>query len=335
MLPPRWVRRLVLAPGVVALCGLMLATVPVWVLGGLVLSPLVPGRWRLLRVGWIALLHLMLEAGLLVVLFGLWVASGFGYALRSPRFQRAHYALLRFYLGVMFGEAERVLRVRVTVEGPGPEVYRDRPLLVFCRHAGPGDSFLLTDALVNRYEREPRIVLKDTLQWDPLVDVALNRLPSTFVGSGGRRRGDLEAEIGALARDLDGDDAFVIFPEGGNFTDLRRARSIERLREKGLLAEAEMAERLRHVLAPRPGGVVAALANARGADVVWVAHTGTDTLHSVADVWRALPMDRTVLMRWWRVPHDEVPTGRDEQVAWLYEWWARIDAWIAENRDRA
>jgi hypothetical protein len=130
---------------------------------------------------------------------------------------------------------------------------------------------------------------------------------------------------------LDDNDAFVIFPEGGNFTERRRARAIARLREKGLLDEAEKAERMRHVLAPRPGGVVAALGAGSRADVVWVAHSGLEHLVSAGDLWRALPMDTPITMRWWQVPHDEVPTDRDEQVDWLYDWWARIDEWIGEQ----
>ena len=43
----------------------------------------------------------------------------------------------------------------------------------------------------------------------------------------------MEAEIADLASNLDENDAFVIFPEGGNFTPHRRARAIERLRSSG------------------------------------------------------------------------------------------------------
>ena len=56
------------------------------------------------------------------------------------------------------------------------------------RHAGPGDSFILIHALVNWFDREPRIVLKATLQWDPAVDVLLNRLPNRFIAPGPRAR---------------------------------------------------------------------------------------------------------------------------------------------------
>ena len=186
--------------------------------------------------------------------------------------------------------------------------------------------------LVNGYEREPRIVLKDTLQWDPAIDVLLNRLPNRFIRPG---TDGLEEQIGVLARGLDDDDAFVIFPEGGNFTERRRARAIARLQERGLLDDAEKAARMRNVLAPHPGGVLAALENAEGADVVWVAHSGLEHLISVADIWRELPMDSVLKMRWWQVDSADVPAGRQERIDWLYEWWAKIDGWIGEQRAAA
>ena len=116
-----------------------------------------------------------------VALLALWIASGFGWQIRSPRFQRAHYVLVQWFLQVLFWECRRVLHVRVAVEGPPPPSYDGRPLLILSRHAGPGDSFLVVHALLNWYAREPRIVLKDTLQWDPAIDVVLNRLPNRFI----------------------------------------------------------------------------------------------------------------------------------------------------------
>jgi 1-acyl-sn-glycerol-3-phosphate acyltransferase len=334
VLPPRVVRRLVLAPALVALTVLVVTTLPVWLLVAAAVSPLLPfTRWRPLRVLWLVVLHLVLESVALVVLLALWVASGFGHRIRTPRFERWHYDLVQLYLRVVNREARRVLHVRVDVEGPDPDAYAGRPLVVLSRHAGPGDSFLLVHALVNWYAREPRLVLKDTMQWDPAIDVMLNRLPNRFITPDpGRTATIVEGQIRDLARNLDGDDAFVIFPEGGNFTEHRRARAIERLRRKGLVSEAERAQQMRHVLAPRPGGVVAALSAAPDADVVWVAHTGTDHLYSVADVWRELPMDTAIRMRWWQVPSDEVPRDRDAQVDWLYAWWAHIDEWVGRNR---
>ena len=336
MLPPAWLRRLVLGPALIALTVVAVTGLPVLLLVGVALSTVLPGRWRPLRLIWMALLYLLLETVALVVLLGLWVASGFGWRIRSPRFQRAHYVLVEWFLQILFWECRRVLHVRVAVEGPPPRSYDGRPLLILSRHAGPGDSFLVVHALVNWYGREPRIVLKDTLQWDPAIDVVLNRLPNRFI----RPRPGAAAEqvtrlVGSLSADLDDNDAFVIFPEGGNFTEHRRKRAIERLRRKGHIDEAEKAERLRHVMAPRPGGVLEALTTAHGADVVFVAHTGVEHMTTVLDVWRELPMDREIQMRWWIVPAAEVPAGEEERIDWLFDWWARIDDWVGERQAEA
>jgi len=325
-------RRVVLAPAVVVFTVLILTTVPVWLIVAAILSPIVPGRLRPLRLLWLAMLHLILESIMLVELFGLWIASGFGYFIRRPWFERVHYDIAQTYLIIFFREARRVLGLRIVTQGPAPEAYPDKPLLVVCRHAGPGDSFTLMYALLHWYGREPRVVLKDTLAWDPAIDVILNRVPSRFISPNPKAGDDLELKVGDLARNLDDNDAFVIFPEGGNFTPERRQRAIDRLRRLGLESMAHRAEKMQNVLAPRPGGLLAALDAAPDADIVLVAHTGLDHLLTVADVWRELPMDKQLIMRWWRVPRSEIPDGRDDRIDWLFSRWEEIDRWIAEHR---
>jgi len=329
-----WFRRLVLAPATVALTVFLVTTIPLWLLAAAFLSPVVTGRLRPLRLLWVALLHLVLESLMLVELFGLWIASGFGWRIRSPFFERVHYDIVEAYLKVMFREAKRVLALTIEEDGPTPDAFPGEPLLVCCRHAGPGDSFILIHALMNKYLREPRVVLKDTLAWDPAIDVILNRLPSRFISpKPGDAGDDVEREIAELATDLDENDAFVIFPEGGNFTPRRRLRAIDSLRRRGLTSMAARAERLQNVLAPKPGGVLAALEAAPPeADILMVAHTGLDHMLTVADVWRELPMDKTITVRWWRVDREEIPDGRDAQIDWLFSWWEHIDGWIAERR---
>jgi 1-acyl-sn-glycerol-3-phosphate acyltransferase len=336
-LPPAWIRRVILAPLAIVLAVVLVTTLPVWLLLAAAASPLVPGRLRPLRVIWLGTVYVVCDALLLVVLFGLWVASGFGWKVRSPAFQRAHYVLTAWLLRVLFWQARWTLRLRLDIAGSDPDTaLPGRPEIVVCRHAGPGDSFVLVHALVNWFDREPRIVLKDQLQWDPAVDVLLNRLPSRFITPHHKGAGSVgEDHVGALAVGLDENDAFVIFPEGGNFTPRRRVRAIERLRSRGLHGMAERAERMRNVLAPRPGGLLAALEAAPDAGVIFVAHTGLDRMLTVGDIWRELPMDKVITMRFWSVPPEEVPTGRDERIEWLYDWWARIDGWVEENRPAA
>jgi hypothetical protein len=53
---------------------------------------------------------------------------------------------------------------------------------------------------------------------------------------------------------------------------------------------------------------------------------------TVGDVWRELPMDKVITMRWWQVPREEIPAQRSDRIEWLFGWWERIDAWIAQNR---
>ena len=171
-------------------------------------------------------------------------------------------------------------------------------------------------------------MLKDLLQLDPLLDVYLNRLPNAFLTAGAD---DSAARVADLARGMGDEDALLLFPEGGNFSEGRRRRAIDRLRMKGMLPQAEAAEEMRHVLPPRPGGVAAALAAAPHADVVLVAHTGLEHLSTAADLWDGLPMDATVRLRWEFVPAAEVPRDRVELERWLYARWSDIDGWIARG----
>jgi 1-acyl-sn-glycerol-3-phosphate acyltransferase len=328
----RLLRRGLVAPAVVVLTGMIWVLLPLWVIGAAALSPILPGRWRALRLLWVVILYATIESLMLVVLFGWWLASGFGRQIRRPYWEGIHYDLVQGVMWVFFREAKRVLHLELATDGPAPDAHPGRPLLVCCRHAGPGDSFILIHALMHTYAREPRVVLKDTLAWDPAIDVVLRRIPARFITPNPGAGEDLEAHIAALATGLDENDAFVIFPEGGNFTPGRRERGIERLRKLGLDRMAQRAEAMTNVLAPRPGGLLAALDAAPAADVVLVAHTGLDHLLSVADVWRELPMDKRIVMRWWTVPRADIPADRDERIEWLFGWWERIDLWIEENR---
>jgi hypothetical protein len=139
-------------------------------------------------------------------------------------------------------------------------------------------------------------------------------------------------EIRRLAAGLGPTGALVLFPEGGNFTPSRWIRGIKQLERARHYGQARRARGMANLLPPRSGGAFAAIDAAPTADVVFVAHTGLDDLVTVGDVWRGLPMEQVIKAQWWRVPAAEVPRERDEVIAWLYDWWERIDAWIEENR---
>lgn len=327
-------RRCVMAPLVLILTVVAWVGLPLWgiVLGAI--SPMLPGRWRPLRIGWLLIVYLTIESWLLVELFGLWLLSGCGLLIRRPWFERIHYDLAQTVTWLFFREAERVAGLTIATEGPTPDAFPGRGLIVCCRHAGPADSVTLLHALMHWYRREPRVVLKDTLNWEPGVSVLLNRIPARFISPNPGSGQDFESQIRDLSTDLDHNDALVIFPEGGNFTPQRRQRAIDRLRKLGLERMAERAEGMIHVLAPRPGGVIAALDGAPDADVLLVGHTGLDHIFTAGDVWREFPMDTEIVMRWWHVPRAEIPEGREQRIEWLFEWWEHIDRWIADHPAR-
>ncbi len=88
---------------------------------------------------------------------------------------------------------------------------------------------------------------------------------------------------------------------------------------------------MKHLLPPRPGGVLAALRAAPHADVVLVAHAGLDHLSGLRELWDGLPMDGEVRLRWDFVPAGEVPRQEQALVEWLYEHWHAMDAWVARH----
>jgi 1-acyl-sn-glycerol-3-phosphate acyltransferase len=334
VLPPRRVRRIT-GPLLLAALVAAVALLPVLVLVAVVVSVVLPGRWRALRLLAFGLVYLALEVAALVAAAVLWVLAGFGRRLDTPALQSAHYTVLRLVLDALMRVAQRLFALRLVTDGESWSPLDDgvpgstSAMVVLSRHAGPGDSFLLVHTLMNRdHLRRPRIVLKDVLQLDPLIDVHLNRLPNHFVPAGPGAGARSEAAIAELARGLGEEDALLIFPEGANFTPQRRTRAIQRLRDRGLRSAVRRAEAMRRVLPPRPGGVVAALTAAPHADVVFVAHTGLEHLSSVRDLWRGLPMDKTLHLRWWFVPAAEVPRDEAQLTDWLYRWWGTIDEWI-------
>ena len=90
-----------------------------------------------------------------------------------------------------------------------------------------------------------------------------------------------------------------------------------------------------HVLPPQPHGALAALQARPDADVVFAAHTGLGLAAYPTQFWREMPIGGTLHTRMWLAPRAEVPTSDDEQVAWLYDWWERIDGWIAAQQPAA
>lgn len=328
-IPPRVLRRAVLAPVILASEVVLILISPVLLALAVLASPFF-GAWRPLRMLAIVLSFVVHHIIASTACLGLWFRSGFGRRLGTEPMQRAHYAVLCWFVAGIYATVVRLahVNVRVSESSEVEEALSQarRPVIVLSRHAGEGDTLLMLEHLIGRYDRRPRTVMNEALRLDPLIDVLGDRLPNRFVDP---RGGDTEVEIAALASDLDDRDAVLIFPEGGNFSERRRQKGIERLEGAGLVEEAEWARSMRHMSAPRPGGALAAIASAPKADIVFAGHIGFPS--SLGEVWRLLPHDQTVEVRLWMAAEGELPAGHDERIDWLFGWWRTLDAWVAER----
>ena len=325
--PPRWVRRLFITPLVFLGASLLTLLSPLLHLVAAILDLIFDRRrFRLTRFVGVGLAFCVTEVFGLFTMLTVWIGSGFGYYMDRPFWVRANLKLcgqymelitraIRFFLGFGF---------EYTFE-PFPS---DRPMILFSRHAGPGDAFLIMRVIIRDATRQPHFVGAAKLQWDPFLDIIGERLDNHYLlQSPTDPKAELQA-ITSLAGRLGDNETLCIFPEGGNFTTDRRRRIIESLSAQGRTDRVALAESLKHTLLPRPGGAVAALEGARDAVVLFVGHAGLENLFGFGDLWNAVPLNRSVVAHSWTVLPEDRPADRDGMVAWLFDEWQRLDKWV-------
>jgi 1-acyl-sn-glycerol-3-phosphate acyltransferase len=278
----------------------------------------------------LALAHYALGEALGLVASGaLWIAG----LVAPERARDLCFQLQCWWARWLFGGARVLFGLRLDVRGV--EHARSGPLLLLMRHASVIDTLLPAVLVSSRTGLRLRYVLKRELLWDPCLDVVGQRLPNAFVrrGQGGSEREI--ARVRELARGLGPRDGVLLFPEGTRYTPRRRQQLIDRLAASAEPKWVERARSMHHVLPPRLGGVLALLESAPEADVVVCAHTGLESLRSLADLWSGALVGRAIEVELWRIPASEVPAGETARVDWLYEQWERVDAWLEARSGRA
>lgn len=262
----------------------------------------------------------------LLGLLAIWIRSG---GRDSARRREAVYRLKRRWLGSHLAGIRALFEMRFEIDGL--ELAGDGPVLVMIRHASIIDN-TLPDVIIGRAHGIGfRFIIKQELKMLPTIDIGGRWVPTLFVR---RASGDTGAEverIRALTVNLTANDGLLIYPEGTRSTPTKLARA------KQIIAErqpeiAPLAERLQHLLPPRLAGTLTLLESARGADIVIFGHVGLDGFEYVSDIWSGGLVGTTVRLKFWRFAAAEVPTERDELIAWLYDRWQELDDWIAEIR---
>lgn len=260
-----------------------------------------------------------------------WVAAGFGTRLHLPPSIARHRRLQRWSIDLLARRAERLLGLRFELDPDAAEALLPAPAIVLCRHVNIVDASLPT-LLYQRLGHPTRGVIMAELLADPGFDLIYARTGSVFIP---RDNGpDALAAVAELGATADPDVPTVIFPEGRLFRPDRLERALARLHADNP-GRGERLATIRHVLPPRPGGVLALLATIPG-DVVVIAHSGLDRYLSFAALARAVPLHDPIRVTAWRIRSEEIPTDVSERIAWLDEQWCAVDRWVsdAQRTDR-
>jgi 1-acyl-sn-glycerol-3-phosphate acyltransferase len=284
-------------------------------------------NWRFTRVGGLGIAFCVVEVFGLAMAFIIWVGSGFGLWMRTEPFRRLNMWVLDMWLEMI----TRAIRAFIGFDFAFPsDDLMTGPVLVFSRHAGPGDALLVARSLTRDHGRRLRMLGTTKLLWDPFFNHLVNRLPFYFCEPNPRDPADQLRELRSAVASIEEDGAMIIFPEGGNFTPRRQKAALDRLAERGD-DHLERAAKMRHVLPPRTGGTLAALEAAMTAHILFVAHVGLDDLLSLSDIWHNVPLNRTVQATYWYAERKPGQTSRAEMVDWLYDQWEQVDEWIEKE----
>lgn len=279
-------------------------------------------RWPRLRLVSFAWAWTTLETVGVAAASGLWLIGRGGD-------RDAHYALQRWWAARLVDSLRVFANLRIEVDGL--ERLAPGPIVMCARHASIADS-LLPAWLLGRVGMAPRYVLADDLLIDPCLDVVGNRLPNHFVDRTPDDPARELEQLELLARGMGTRDAGVIFPEGMVATEARRRRAVERINDRDPARGARV-RRLRTMAPVFAGGTAALLAGSPDADLVFVTHTGLESLQEVRDATTSLPLGQPLRVNIRRVARRAIPTG-DAFGLWLDDQWETADRELSDRDAR-
>jgi 1-acyl-sn-glycerol-3-phosphate acyltransferase len=322
-------RRLITIPAAFGLTIVALSLSPLLAVAAITVDLVTgPRRLRAVRLLVFGINYLLLECGAVLAAFALWLATGFGLAIRRPWSKKLHAVVERWWITSVVSATQRWMRADYRVEGL--DCLARGPIVVVAQHASFFDAVLPAALLAwASSDAVPRYALKREMLLSPAIDIIANRLPNHFVDRTPTLRSAELDGFTALADDL-GQDALVVFPEGTFHTPERFTRALERISRSDPDRAARVAG-LRHMLPARPGGVTALLDAAPDVDIALIAHHGFQRFGSIKSVMKNLPFHDSALIRIWRIKAEALPPTAAERLVFLDEQWLAMDQWITDT----
>jgi 1-acyl-sn-glycerol-3-phosphate acyltransferase len=257
-----------------------------------------------------------------------WLVSPLGFRIQAERTQRWYQWIMHRWTQGLIWAISRA--VPLTIDSSQLEqVDMSGNAIVIGRHRSLLDA-VLPALLFGDHGLRVLYTLKEDLRWEPNIDLVGHFMNHRFVT---RAPEDLDAElqpIRELASRVDDKSVAVIFPEGTFFTETRKERIVKSLQKRNP-KHAEAAEKLNHLLAPRTAGTLALLEGAPDADVIIFGHAGFEPFGTIGRIFSNLGPKRYITIAAWRHPRASLPTAPDDLVDWLFERWAELDSWIANQ----
>jgi 1-acyl-sn-glycerol-3-phosphate acyltransferase len=326
--PTRWNRRAKTIPAMLAMTVAAVVLSPV-LIPAAVVCDLVRLRWRYptLRLYGFVTQYLLNDSAEILAAGPLWLAAGFGTRLDRPPSQRRHQHLQAWSIALLARRADQLLGVCIHSDHDLTDALTPAPAIVVCRHVSLFDASL-PSLLYQRLGIHTRGVIMAELLADPGFDLLYQRSGSVFIPRDNSP--DARHKAARVAHQLDHATVAAIFPEGRLFRPEILTRSRARLTERDPDRAARLTG-LRHLLPPRPAGLMSLLDASPDADVVIINHAGLDPYPTLAELARHAPLARPIEVTATRIPRRDIPMDASDRIAWLDQLWCDMDNWVHEQ----
>jgi 1-acyl-sn-glycerol-3-phosphate acyltransferase len=249
------------------------------------------------------------------------------YAKNKELFRQKNFILQSKWTSFLAHASFKLFEIKLELEGQ--EEIGTRPIIVFMRHTSVADTIIPAVFISVPNNIILRYVLKKELLFDPCLDIVGNRLKNYFVNRKPENTAEEVKKVGLLAKDLKNGEGVLIYPEGTRFSQSKYNKIIEKLKQNNDLEMLERALVLKNVLPPRLGGTLELLNNNKNADIIFCTHTGLEGSASFSKFINGKLIKQTLKIKFWKIPFENVPSEKEQQILWLYENWQKVDTFVS------